>query len=184
MAARGRYILMVDADGATQFSDLKRLQSEASRIESKGFSVAVGSRSHLQSDAVATRSFVRTILMYGFHFLVQSLCVRGISDTQCGFKLFSRAAARLLFPNLHVERWAFDVELLFMARRLGIPLVEVPVNWKEVDGSHLNPALASLQMARDLFRIRVMYILGIWSLHRNTKEHYEKAVADAAVKGK
>lgn len=58
--------------------------------------------------------------MYGFNFLVVALSgVHGISDTQCGFKLFSRRAARCIFPNLHLERWAFDVELLYIASRMG-----------------------------------------------------------------
>jgi len=59
----------------------------------------------MEEDAVATRSFFRTVLMYGFHFLVWFFTVRGIRDTQCGFKLFSRSAARMTFPSLHIERW-------------------------------------------------------------------------------
>jgi len=56
--------------------------------------------------------------MHGFHFLVRTLCVPNIRDTQCGFKLFSRAAARATFPFMHLSRWCFDVELLWMAQHL------------------------------------------------------------------
>lgn len=62
--------------------------------------------------------------MYGFHSLVYVLCGgHGVRDTQCGFKLFTRQTARVLFATQHIERWAFDVELLFLAARLQIPIV-------------------------------------------------------------
>lgn len=67
--------------------------------------ITVGSRAHLEQQAVASRSFFRTILMHSFHFLVWLFAVRGIKDTQCGFKLLTREAAKLCFDSLHVERW-------------------------------------------------------------------------------
>lgn len=93
--------------------------------------------------------------------------VHGIQDTQCGFKLFSRKAAQLLFPNLNIERWAFDVELIFLAQFFKIPLSEVAVNWTEIPGSKLSPIEASLQIAKDVLRIRLFYLFGIWQA--NTK---------------
>ncbi len=67
--------------------------------------MVVGSRAHLEDEAVAKRSLFRTILMYGFHVAVAVLCVRGIRDTQCGFKLFTRQSAQLLFSKMHIDRW-------------------------------------------------------------------------------
>lgn len=67
--------------------------------------IVCGSRAHLEEQAISSRSYFRTLLMYGFHFLVWLFSVRGIRDTQCGFKLFTRETARLAFGNLHVERW-------------------------------------------------------------------------------
>ena len=96
--------------------------------------------------------------MYGFHLLVYVLCVRGVQDTQCGFKMMTRAAAGKLFQNMHIDRWlalyfnillnssqatrsiiitscrAFDVEMLYIGQQLGMPIKEVPVNWQEIDG--------------------------------------------------
>ena len=70
--------------------------------------------------------------MYGFNFLVVMLSgVHGISDTQCGFKLFSRRAARCIFPNLHLERWAFDVELLYIASCMGYSIAVGEMEWSE-----------------------------------------------------
>jgi dolichyl-phosphate beta-glucosyltransferase len=63
--------------------------------------------------------------MHGFHFFVKHVGgVHGVHDTQCGFKFFTRGAARRLFPSLHIERWAFDVELLFLASRVAVPVKE------------------------------------------------------------
>jgi dolichyl-phosphate beta-glucosyltransferase len=162
--ARGALLLMVDADGATQFSDLDRLTSQLRTTTSSGspLGVAIGSRHHMQADAVAKRSCFRNILMYGFNYYVSILCVPGIKDTQCGFKLFTRAAARLLFPVQHIERWAFDVELLHLCARLNIPVTEVPVTWVEMSGSKVNLFEDIPQMARDIFIIRLCYTLGIW----------------------
>jgi dolichyl-phosphate beta-glucosyltransferase len=100
--------------------------------------------------------------MYGFHFFVSIAGVRGIQDTQCGFKLLTKKTAAKIFNNLHIERWAFDVEMVYLAQTLHIPLAEVPVNWQEIDGSKLSPFAASIQMARDILRIRANYFLGSW----------------------
>lgn len=72
--------------------------------------------------------------MYGFHVLVYALCVSGIKDTQCGFKIMTRSTAATLFQIMHIDRWAFDVELLYMAQQLNIPIKEVAVNWQEIEG--------------------------------------------------
>lgn len=82
-------------------------------------------RAHLEEKSIATRAFYRTILMRGFHVLVTLFCTRNIKDTQCGFKLFTRKAANILFKSLHLERWAFDIELIYLAESLKIPLTEV-----------------------------------------------------------
>ncbi|KAL6055005.1 dolichyl-phosphate beta-glucosyltransferase [Balamuthia mandrillaris] len=161
LCARGEYILMVDADGATKFSDIERLEAKLKKVEENEFGIAVGSRDHLKDDAVAKRSPLRNLLMHGFHMFVL-MCVRGIKDTQCGFKLFTRKAAFSVAPSLHIERWAFDVELLYIAQQKKIPIVEVAVNWQEIAGSTLEPLTASIQMARDIFRIRLFYALGVW----------------------
>jgi len=164
MVARGHYLLMVDADGATKFSDLEKVELKLKEVEKNGLGIGLGSRAHLEENAIRVRKWYRNILMWGFHFLVSFLCVKGVKDTQCGFKLFTRKSAVQLFPNLHVERWAFDVELVYVANYQKIPMVEVAVNWQEIPGSKLTPLAASIQMGKDLLRIRLSYMLGIWSM--------------------
>ncbi|XP_065845880.1 dolichyl-phosphate beta-glucosyltransferase-like isoform X4 [Oscarella lobularis] len=166
LSSRGKHLLFADADGATRFSDLTKVESALNKIapDENTPAISVGSRSHLQDDAVAERTFLRNFLMYGFHFLVWFLCVRGVKDTQCGFKLFTRSAARLLFPSVHIDRWAFDVELLYIAQCLKISIAEVAVNWQEIEGSKMVPFWSWLQMGRDLLLIRLRYLFGLWRI--------------------
>jgi len=177
LSSRGELILFADADGATRFSDLDKLESAfrlllrrsnrpPSDPEWKYPAIICGSRAHLEQEAIANRSFFRTFLMHGFHFLVWLFTVRKIRDTQCGFKLFSRSASRICFPNLHIERWAFDVELLYIAETLRIPTDEISVYWTEIEGSKLTPVWSWLQMGRDLILIWLRYKIGAWKLLR------------------
>jgi hypothetical protein len=91
--------------------------------------MVVGSRAHLAKDSIAKREWYRTILMKGFHFFVMLLCTSKIHDTQCGFKLFTKDVGKLLFENLHMRGWSFDIEIIYMANVLGIPMVEVIVRF-------------------------------------------------------
>jgi len=169
LVGRGRYLLFADADGATDINDLGRVLATMKKTEKNGLGIVIGSRAHLVEDVVAKRSFLRNVLMYGFHILVVLAGVPKIRDTQCGFKMFSRKAAHMLFSNMHIERWAFDVELLYLAHVHGIPVVEEAVNWREIEGSKLSPFASSVQMAIDLARIRLRYLFGVWKVQKGTK---------------
>ncbi|XP_075562785.1 dolichyl-phosphate beta-glucosyltransferase isoform X3 [Pelecanus crispus] len=165
-SSRGKKILMADADGATKFADIEKVEEGLKNLQPwpNQMAISCGSRAHLEKDSIAKRSYFRTLLMYGFHFLVWFLCVKEIRDTQCGFKLLTREAALRTFSTLHIERWAFDVELLYIAQHLGIPIAEVAVNWTEIEGSKLVPFWSWLQMGRDLLFIRLRYMTGAWQL--------------------
>ncbi|XP_019385602.1 PREDICTED: dolichyl-phosphate beta-glucosyltransferase [Crocodylus porosus] len=165
-SSRGKKILMADADGATKFADIEKVEEGLSNLQPwpDQMAISCGSRAHLEKDSIAQRSYFRTLLMYGFHFLVWFLCVKDIRDTQCGFKLLTREAASRTFSVLHIDRWAFDVELLYIAQRLKIPIAEVAVNWTEIEGSKLVPFWSWLQMGRDLLFIRLRYLTGAWQL--------------------
>ncbi|EZA50377.1 hypothetical protein DMN91_003914 [Ooceraea biroi] len=180
LSARGSALLFADADGATKFEDLKKL--DKSLVDALGFdymskpeetassdAVICGSRVHLEKEETAKRSYFRLFLMHGFHFCVWLLCVRGIRDTQCGFKLLTRKSARTIFESLHVERWAFDVEMLYIAQALNIPVTEVSVNWTEIEGSKIVPFWSWLQMGRDLFLIWLRYKIGAWKINMKYK---------------
>ena len=164
--ARGRLILMVDADGATkidEFGELEKKLQELQLINREA--IVVGSRSHLDNtpSSKANRTFIRKFLGLAFHTLILISGVHGINDTQCGFRLFSREAARWLFPNQHIQRWCFDAELLVIGRKKGMGIAEIPVEWNEIEGSKMKVS-AMFKMAWDLLRIAVYYRTGIWSI--------------------
>jgi dolichyl-phosphate beta-glucosyltransferase len=100
--------------------------------------------------------------MRGFHFLVAIFGIRTIKDTQCGFKLFTRSAAQVIFPRMHVERWIFDIEILIIAQMHSMRVVEVPVTWHEVDGTKLEFMKDAIVMFVQLVMIRANYYLGFW----------------------
>jgi len=165
LVARGKYLLMADADGATKFSDLEKLESALKEIEVNGYGVIVGSRAQYhESEKSERRPWYRDISHIVFAMLVDFLCVKGIKDTQCGFKLFTRKSAVEIFLITHIERWAFDVELLYLAQRKGYPIKEAIVQWTDVDGSHLSVISASIQMFKDIVRIPLLYRTGSWKI--------------------
>ncbi|KAJ3786568.1 Alg5-prov protein [Lentinula aff. detonsa] len=174
----GKQLLMVDADGASRFQDLERLWDAMDEITGRdeaGEGVVVGSRAHLvKTEAVVKRSVIRNLLMRSLHTLLLLAGVGHIRDTQCGFKLFSRPAARKLFPHQHLPSWMFDVELLLLAKAQNIPVREVDVQWHEVGGSKLNVVQASLGMLRDLVVIRANMLIGRWGVGKGSgKEKVE-----------
>ncbi|KFG32485.1 dolichyl-phosphate beta-glucosyltransferase [Toxoplasma gondii GAB2-2007-GAL-DOM2] len=139
-----------------------RRETQNEQAETEAF-VAFGSRRQLEQAAIASRSWLRNFLMHAFHWCVRAVVGDSrVKDTQCGFKLFTRSAARQLFPRLHLCRWAFDVELLLLARLRHVPVAEVPVEWQEKEGSKLNVLGASFQMARDILVLKCMYTAGLW----------------------
>lgn len=160
LGIRGEYGLFADADGASKFADVQKLLDVTPKDAS---CISIGSRAHMvNTDAVVKRTFIRNFLMYSLHTLVFVFGIRSIKDTQCGFKLLNRKAVREIFPKLHTEGWIFDVEILILALRREIAINEVPISWHEVDGSKMDLARDSINMAKDLVVIRLAYILGIY----------------------
>jgi len=164
LKARGENLLFADADGATTFEDIVKLEENLAEIEVGGHGIVCGSRAHLEEDSIASRTVLRTILMYGFHACVWIFAVKTVQDTQCGFKLIKRKSAQILFKTLHIERWAFDVEMLKIAEMLNLPIGEVSVRWVEIDGSKLNPLLDAIKMFRDIALLWLRYAIGAWKL--------------------
>ena len=168
LSSRGKLILFADADGATKFSDFEKLESfvytNVNNIDDLLNSISIGSRAHLEKESISSRSIFRSILMYGFHFLVWFFTVKTIRDTQCGFKLFGRNIAKLLFNAIHLESWTFDVELLYLAEKLNCKVGEIAVSWKEIEGSKIVPIFSWIKMGKDLITISFMYAIGAWSI--------------------
>jgi dolichyl-phosphate beta-glucosyltransferase len=147
-AARSRYILVADADGATPIVEASLLLAAAAR----GAEIVIGSR--VVGTAPRGRDALRAALGRVFYSTVNFLAVPGIADTQCGFKLFRLDAARALFRELGEHGWAFDVEILYRAQLAGYGVAEVPVRWQEIAGSKVRPFRDGYRMFMSLLRIR------------------------------
>jgi len=156
--ARGRLVLFADADGATPAEEYDRLE----RAIVAGADVAIGSRALKTSEVLVRARWHRRVFGRVFHWLVEHLAVKGIQDTQCGFKLFRGEVAHDLFSRMRMSGFSFDVEVLLMAQRRGYRVAEVPVNWHHVPGSRINLVTDSARMARDLFLIRANATRGLY----------------------
>jgi dolichyl-phosphate beta-glucosyltransferase len=154
--AQGELVLFADADGATPIGELTRLEAALAG----GADVAIGSRAVHSAETVVRARWYRRMMGRTFHALVRGLTVRGIRDTQCGFKLFRGPVAHDLFSRMRMSGFSFDVEVLLMAQRQGYRIAEVPVNWTHKPGSRINLVRDSLRMARDLFVIRANALRG------------------------
>jgi len=145
LAAVGQYILFTDADLSTPIEHLDALLDEARA----GVPVVIGTRSGDESTE-CNRSLLRKSLSALLRLLVRFCLGRGFTDTQCGFKLFERAAARRLFGELSVDGFSFDLELLWLANRHGLEVAEVPVTWYDAPGSTVQPFRTSCEFVRSL----------------------------------
>ena len=146
LAAEGRLILVSDADFSTPISEFEKLAAA-------GAPVAIGSRAVDESLVRERQPFYRVFVGKLFNRLVRLLAVPGIRDTQCGFKLFSREAAQEIFSRATVDRFAYDVEALLLARKLGYAIAEIPVLWFNSPDSRVT-LLGGAQAYLDLLRIR------------------------------
>lgn len=149
-AARGETILFTDADLSTPIEDYPRLAAAAAR----GADAAIGSRAVRGANVAEPQPLYRTLMGKFFNLLVQLVLLPGLHDTQCGFKLFRRGAARRIFARQTIPGFGFDVEILYIARRLGLRIAEVPVEWRNSPASKVSPVRDSAQMFLDLFRTR------------------------------
>jgi dolichyl-phosphate beta-glucosyltransferase len=150
LQAHGKLRLFADADGATPITELERLRKSIDQ----GADVVVGSRALHDASRKVRSKLHRRIMGTVFNYLVRVLAVHGIEDTQCGFKLFTAAAARAVFALQRIDRFGFDVEILFLSHKKGYRITEVPVNWSDVAGTKVSLVWDSLRMFGDLLRIR------------------------------
>ncbi|HEX5164943.1 MAG TPA: dolichyl-phosphate beta-glucosyltransferase [Thermomicrobiales bacterium] len=165
LAASGRHVLFTDADLSTPIDYATKLTDALDA----GADVAIGSREGIGATRVGEPSY-RHVMGRVFNAVVRLLAVPGINDTQCGFKAFQREAAQAIFTRtiLHAgdgvvdgpRVTGFDVEVLYVARRLGYTIAEVPVYWEHVVGSKVQPLPDSFRMFADVLRVRWNAIRG------------------------
>ena len=156
LQSRGEILLFSDADLSSPIEEAPKLFETLAA----GADVAIGSR-WLRAELQSQRQpLMRQI--YGRMFNVALRLMLGLNfrDTQCGFKAFRREAAQRIFPLQKIERWGFDPEILFLARKLGFRTVEVPVRWAHSAGTRLHPLRDGMRMVWEIFRVRWYAITG------------------------
>jgi dolichyl-phosphate beta-glucosyltransferase len=150
LRAQGRFLLFCDADLATPIEEVETLFA---RLD-EAHPIAIGSRDTPGATLTRRQSLLRETSGKLFNRCVQALAVPGIRDTQCGFKLFTREAARDVLSRCRVDNFSFDVEILYLARRRGHGIAEVPVRWAHQEGSKVRLLRDGWRMLKTLWRIR------------------------------
>ena len=151
LESSGDPVLVSDTDLSTPLTEWSKL---AERLPTHP--VAIGSRAIEQALVRKKQVFYRRWMGRTFNRIVRVFAIDGIGDTQCGFKLFRGDVARSLFREAKVDRFAYDVEILYLARRRGLPIAEVPVIWINSPESKVAVVRDSLRMLWDVLRIRWM----------------------------
>lgn len=152
LQARGDYRVMSDADLAVPIEEINKFLPPA--LTARTYDIAIASREGpgaVRYDEPAHRHLMGRV----FNFLVRTMAVPGVQDTQCGFKCFTGEAAEFLFPLQRIDGWAFDVEILHIASRHGLRMVEVPVHWYYGQNSRIRPIQNTLSMIAELLHIRL-----------------------------
>jgi glycosyltransferase involved in cell wall biosynthesis len=150
LQARGRIVLFSDADLSSPIEESLKLFAALDA----GADVAIGSR-WLHAELQTQRQPLhRQLFGRIFNLLLRITLGLQFADTQCGFKAFKRAAAQAIFPWQKIERWGFDPEILFLARKFDFKVEEVPVHWGHSGGARINPFIDGARMFQEMLRVR------------------------------
>jgi glycosyltransferase involved in cell wall biosynthesis len=156
--ARGDICLFTDADLSSPIEEAQKLLAAINQ----GADVVIGSR-WLKSELQTERQpLYRQAFGRIFNLVLRIVLGMRFVDTQCGFKAFRRNAVRRIFPLQKIERWGFDPEILYLARRAGLRVDEVPVAWAHSEGTRLNPVRDGIRMFGEVLRIRWYAMTGAY----------------------
>ena len=145
--------MVTDADLSAPIKEVDKLLAALE----KGADVAIGSRAARAPGCDVRQSFKRHVSGRIFNWIVRRLVLPDIRDSQCGFKCFRRAAADSLFAKQELDGFSFDVEVLYLARKAGLKISEVPVMWSQGADSRVSLIRDSIRMVRDLFKIKKLH---------------------------
>ncbi len=153
LEAKGDVRLFSDADLSTPIYEMDKLLTSIN----KGFDLAIGSRG-LNYDLIKKHQpFYREFMGKTFNKIVQALILSGIKDTQCGFKAFTEKSCMEIFTRSKIDGFGFDVEILWLARKLGFSIDEIPVEWYNDSRSRVNPIKDSYRMLVDIVKIKYVH---------------------------
>jgi dolichyl-phosphate beta-glucosyltransferase len=158
LAARGELRFMCDTDLSMPVAELRRFLDAVPRC----CDVAIGTREGTGARRVGEPGY-RHLMGRLFNTLVRRGALSTVSDTQCGLKLFTAAAVDAIMPWTTIDGWAIDIEMLFLAQRRGLRVMEIPIEWHYRDQSQVSPVRDSVRMSRDVLKIRLNALRGAYS---------------------
>jgi glycosyltransferase involved in cell wall biosynthesis len=150
LQARGEVVVFSDADLSSPIEEMPKLLASVAA----GADIAMGSRWLRPELQIHRQSLHRQLFGRVFNVLNRLILGLRFKDTQCGFKAFTRRAAQMILPLQRIERWGFDPEILFLARKFGLRVDEVAVRWGHVGGTRINPLVDGARMFQEMVRIR------------------------------
>jgi dolichyl-phosphate beta-glucosyltransferase len=165
--AQGEVLIFSDADLSSPIQESTKLLEAL-----EGADIAIGSRWLRTETQTQRQPLHRQIFGRIFNLLLRLTLGLQFKDTQCGFKAFKRSAAHAIFPLQKIERWGFDPEILFLARKLGFKVKEVPVLWGHSGGTRINPLVDGFRMFTEMLRVRWYSLAGKYSgVMSSTAQH-------------
>ncbi len=165
LAARGEIILFADADQSTP---IEQFESLVAKIDD-GFDVVVGSRA-ADGAEVSNKSMSRKVFSTGLRIIVERFFKIPVTDTQCGFKMFTRESAHRLFQRQLIDEFSFDLEILYLAGAFDMRVAEVPVDWIDAPGSKVDAMRVAIDFVRDLAVIRWNHVRGRYESDNRSRE--------------
>lgn len=160
LEAVGRWVLLTDADLSSPIEEHEAL---AAAVRERDLDVAIGSRALAASKVEVRQNLIRQTMGKTFNLAIRLLTGLPFRDTQCGFKLMDRVRVRPLFETMVVDRFAFDVEFLFLCRRFGLSVAEIPVVWRNAPGSKVSVFRDPANMLFDVARVRWRFRRGLYA---------------------
>ena len=154
--AQGEIVIFSDADLSSPIEESSKLLDALQ----DGADIAIGSRWLRAETQTQRQPLHRQLFGRIFNLLLRITLGLHFKDTQCGFKAFRRTAAQAIFPLQKIERWGFDPEILFLARKMGFKVKEVPVLWGHSGGTRINPLVDGFRMFTEMLRVRWYSLLG------------------------
>ncbi|RJR15955.1 glycosyltransferase family 2 protein [Candidatus Microgenomates bacterium] len=158
LEASGQFLVFIDIDLSTPLTELPRLLDAL-----RSHKVAIGIRRHPKARVTVHQPKLREFLGHIFTKLVTFLVVPGIYDATCGFKGFQKNAAKELFSKSRLNAWAFDAEILFLARQKGYAIAQIPVVWQNNPATKVHILRDSFQALMDVFSIRLNHLRGVYT---------------------
>lgn len=157
--AKGKYVFFTDADLSTPIEEIGRCLPYLIHDD---YDVVIGSRSMPDSDIVIHQPWYREKMGKTFNFMVNMVLLKGIVDTQCGFKGFKKEVAKEVFKRCKIDGFSFDVEALYLSRKFNFKIKEIPIRWENSALSKVSPVKHSIQMFKDLLGIKMKDIRGYY----------------------